>query len=327
MNKINTFRWHTFKTTEEIILILLMLAGSACAATLTVDDSSYSLLHDNVKVFDALAPTPNTSKIVISGVLSVSDSINNIGTVDWTKLSQQYYPNATGSNAAIWQIQPPDYDTNPAPSSLKFYVRLDGNVLSLLVNGSEDDSLRMMLNKSSARISNGSLTPNDQTTVRYDSRYTYLYYTLQYVLDNLKSDSIISSSSNLSGNYVYKSSFTDRIYILGAWYLTTSYNAGVPAHNIPFGNGVDNCNYNPGTYSCTSANGIAEITNNFTYTNPKYGYMIGWALVDNREYTRISIDDTVWMRRDGSWGSVSDNRKWANSLPAKVNLWSQKTWS
>jgi len=264
----------------------------------------------------------NTSVYIqISHVFSVTDTIEDMGGVDWTKLGQTYSPIYLGEDRALWEISP---EGNYIPGGLHFYADLTGSKITILVNGSEGDSLRALLPVSCGDL----ITTNGEDYSRiYNRTHTLLYHNLLMALDDLKSNAIIQPSSYIDGRYTYFSRIAEKVSVIHAYMAAGEYDAYSGSfHNWPYGDGNDEARYHPGFWGCEYDDGTAENTYALEYTNPRYSMLVGHCYNDNSEETRVTVDSATWVNKV-NWGSNGKWESWSSSFPTEIGLWGRKTWS
>ena len=181
----------------------------------------------------------------ITGQLMVSDTINNIGTVEPSKI-----PNLISVEPLIWKISPSTTTTgnnsrmflNTLPIGVTFYAKLEGNILSILIVGTPELSLRGMLgwyeddepyqvvspiSGNTKNVTGTWVATYDGVHLSriYDKSRTLLYRLMKDTLSDLKNRGAISPNAVLSGNYTYQCSFTDKIYVMHYRVTAGEYNA------------------------------------------------------------------------------------------------------
>jgi len=275
-------------------------------------------------------PNPKNQKSIVSGVLEVSDSIRNIGTVDTSKIQNSLY---CDSNTVIWKIVPSFTQSTDFPyflENLQFYAKLENGKLSLLIDGDKAQALRGMI-PSLEYPENMALSPEgdfDHFCYPYSQKKTLLYRILEQAFDELKSSSVIALSSSLNGNPAYASSFTDKVFIFGYYLSASEYDYNFRCfHNWPFGDGNDECKYHRGSYCCEYSDGTVEVTFDFDIQSPRCYYVWGQVYNDNSEETAYYYNGNRWLHQKG-WARPHNNVKYGyDSFPSQIKLWARKTWS
>lgn len=269
-----------------------------------------------------------------SGVLEVSDTIENIGTVNTNLITSTLY-NQNG--IVIWQVTP-NMDVNKYYlTDLKFYAMLNKNEnkLSILIDCSEESKALRGMIPSLRNEENRALCSNPDPAhycYKYSSHKTLIYDVLAEVFDELKDKSAIASSASLSSNPTYRCSFADKIYIFGYYLTATEYNCNWHCfHNWPWGSGKDLCNYGkregkPGCYACEYSDGTVEITFDYSISNPKHYYVYGYNCNDNGEATKYTYNGNLWLHQVNC-GSKQDVKYGTTASPAQITLYGHKTWS
>jgi hypothetical protein len=266
---------------------------------------------------------------VVSGVLEVSDSIENIGTVNTNVITSLLY-NQNG--VVIWQITPNLDVNNYHLTNLNFYAMLNknNNKLSILIDSSDKSKALRGMIPSLRNEENRALSSNPDHAHhchKYNSHKTLIYDVLEEVFDELKDKSVIASSASLSSNPIYRSSFTDKIFIFGYYIITTEYNAGWQCfHNWPWGDGNDKCKYNPGCYECEYSDGVVQVTFDYSISNPKHYYVYGFIINDNGEETKYTYNGNLWLHQVNC-GSKHNVKYGTTGFPSQIILYGYKTWS
>jgi hypothetical protein len=266
---------------------------------------------------------------VVSGVLECSDTIENIGTVNTDLITNTLY-NQNG--IVIWQVTP-NMDVNKYHlTDLEFYAMLNknDNKLLILINSSDKSKALRGMIPSLRNEENQALSSNPDPAHHcheYNSHKTLIYDVLEEVFDELKDKSVIASSASLSSNTIYRSSFTDKIFIFGYYIITTEYNAGWHCfHNWPWGDGNDKCKYNPECYECEYSDGMIEVTFDYSITNPKHYYVYGFIVNDNGEESKYTYNGNLWLHQVNC-GSKHDVKYGTTNFPLQIILYGHKTWS
>ena len=295
-----------------------------------IGDTPYRIDYNNVDYHPLISPKDNykLERFVISGVLEVSDLINDMGEVDTAPISNVIY---SKNGITIWEVTPSLDPTRYFLTGLKFYAMLDENdsKLSILIDGEKSQSLRGLI-PSLHGVENRNLDSIDTADechqiYPYNITKTLIYSILEEVFEDLKSKSVISSGSFLNRTPVYRSNFTDRVFIFGYSIMAGEYDCN-RFHNWPWGDGDDECKYVPNLYCCEYSDGTVEVTFNFDMSNPKYYYMYGRITNDNREETKFIYNNDTWLHQV-NYGWKYDVRYGSSSFPSQIVLWGHKTWS
>ncbi|MBN2094983.1 MAG: DUF2341 domain-containing protein [Candidatus Aenigmarchaeota archaeon] len=268
----------------------------------------------------------SVSAASISGQFEVSDTITNLGTVDSSRISNIILDR--GSDV-VWRVYPTGYWNL---GEYHFYAKLDkvsGKIYLLANSSSEGSALGVMMPSINLQDRFGLSQTPDYThfCAQYDSTKTLSYDVLAQTVTSLASSGAIGSGATLSKAPVYKSNFTDGVYVLGYYISASEFDATSNSfHNWPWGTGSDACKYSILFPICEYSEGSVSVTFNID-SSPRNYLVYGSLYNDNNENTYYRYNGVTWLQRS-YWGLTNQVRYGSSSgYPQQIELYASKTWS
>ena len=232
--------------------------------------------------------------------LSISYTLSNLSSVNWTKLSSEY--NASiGTNYARFEITPmlPDLvNIRCTQPGSKYFVIIDGNAATytIRVEGNSSELLRAVLPRSSSYIYTDDCL--DGSCIKWGfeigkTKSNMLNLTAFSMIEHLKDIGILSSG-DLTGMPVFRTSLInpgEKIFLFGYGMSGSGASPSTPTDswswNIP----------SPASYG--------DYTNSFGFVtdNMRYQYLLGHVGGDNSNNGVITINGSEWLRHNNWYDS------------------------